>query len=92
MTVVPPSDHLFVIFIFDDAVFSHGRFGSVSVNVVDAIINVIVIIVFFFLIFLYFASLKTQAKVFMAAIKRRFKRDLSLVKQPLRCFGMVKTI
>lgn len=49
MTVVPPSDHLFVIFIFDDAVFSHGRSGSVSGNVVDAIINVIVIIVFFFL-------------------------------------------
>ena len=48
MTVVPPSDHLFVIFIFD-AVFSHGRSGSVSGNVVDAIINVIVIIVFFFL-------------------------------------------
>ena len=46
--VVPPSDHLFVIFIFD-AVFSHGRSGSVSGNVVDAIINVIVIIVFFFL-------------------------------------------
>ena len=36
MTVVPPSDHLFVIFIFD-AVFSHGRSGSVSGNVVDAI-------------------------------------------------------
>ena len=49
MTVVPPSNHLFVIFIFDDAVFSHGRSGSVSGNVVDAIINVIVIIVFFFL-------------------------------------------
>ena len=49
MTVVPPSDHLFVIFIFDDAVFSHGRSGSVSGNVVDVIINVIVIIVFFFL-------------------------------------------
>ena len=49
MTVVPPSDHLFVIFIFDDAVFSHGRSGSISGNVVDAIINVIVIIVFFFL-------------------------------------------
>lgn len=49
MTVVPPSDHLFVIFIFDDAVFSHGRSGSVSGNVVDAIINIIVIIVFFFL-------------------------------------------
>ena len=49
MTVVPPSDHLFVLFIFDDAVFSHGRSGSVSGNVVDAIINVIVIIVFFFL-------------------------------------------
>lgn len=49
MTVVPPSDHLFVIFIFDDAVFSYGRSGSVSGNVVDAIINVIVIIVFFFL-------------------------------------------
>ena len=49
MTIVPPSDHLFVIFIFDDAVFSHGRSGSVSGNVVDAIINVIVIIVFFFL-------------------------------------------
>ena len=49
MTVVPSSDHLFVIFIFDDAVFSHGRSGSVSGNVVDAIINVIVIIVFFFL-------------------------------------------
>lgn len=48
MMVVPPSDHLFVIFIFD-AVFSHGRSGSVSGNVVDAIINVIVIIVFFFL-------------------------------------------
>lgn len=48
MTVVPPSDHLFVIFIFD-AVFSHGRSGSMSGNVVDAIINVIVIIVFFFL-------------------------------------------
>ena len=48
MTVVPPSDHLFVIFIFD-AVFSHGRSRSVSGNVVDAIINVIVIIVFFFL-------------------------------------------
>ena len=179
--VVPPSDHLFVIFIFDDAVFSHGRSGSVSGNVVDAIINVIVIIVFFFLfgvdikaaykfiieflfkitkifellfrkkikdlihsslsefftgnkrkvlhfiflypkllhkqgsgygdsisnlcqkyvkskqnrkrscfcrfyrsrgilIFLYFASLKTQARVFLAAIKRRFKRDLSLIK------------
>ena len=188
--VVPPSDHLFVIFIFD-AVFSHGRSGSVSGNVVDAIINVIVIIVFFFLfgvdikaaykffietlfeiietlkflfcekikdlihsslsefftgnkrkvfhfiflypkllhkqgseygdsisnlcqkyvkskqnrkrfcfcyfykmifpfafliksffflIFLYFASLKTQARMFLAAIKRRFKRDLSLIK------------
>ena len=49
MTVVPPSNHLFVIFIFDDAVFSHGRSGSVSGNVVDVIINVIVIIVFFFL-------------------------------------------
>ena len=49
MTVVPPSDHLFVIFIFDDAVFSHGRSGSVSGNVVDAIINIIVTIVFFFL-------------------------------------------
>ena len=49
MTVVPPSDHLFVIFIFDDAVFSHGRSGSVSGNVIDAIINIIVIIVFFFL-------------------------------------------
>ena len=49
MTVVPPSNHLFVIFIFDDVVFSHGRSGSVSGNVVDAIINVIVIIVFFFL-------------------------------------------
>lgn len=49
MTVVPPSDHLFVIFIFDDAVFGHGRSGSVSGNVIDAIINVIVIIVFFFL-------------------------------------------
>ena len=48
MTVVPPSDHLFVIFIFD-AVFSHGRSRSVSGNVVDAIINVIVVIVFFFL-------------------------------------------
>ena len=36
MTVVPPSNHLFVIFIFDDAVFSHGRSGSVSGNVVDA--------------------------------------------------------
>ena len=180
MTVVPPSDHLFVIFIFDDAVFSHGRSGSVSGNVIDAIINIIVIIVFFFLfgvdikavykfiieslfkimkmfellfrkkikdlihpslselfignksssfyffwyqkllhkqgsgygdsisnlcqkyvkskqnrkrscfcrfyrsrgilIFLYFASLKTQARVFLAAIKRRFKRDLSLIK------------
>ena len=180
MTVVPSSDHLFVIFIFDDAVFSHGRSGSVSGNVVDAIINIIVIIVFFFLfgvdikavykffietlfeiikilkflfrkkikdlihpslselfignksssfyffwyqkllhkqgggygdsisnlcqkyvkskqnrkrscfcrfyrsrgilIFLYFASLKTQARVFLAAIKRRFKRDLSLMK------------
>ena len=32
-----------------DAVFSYGRSGSVSGNVVDAIINVIVIIVFFFL-------------------------------------------
>ena len=181
MTVVLPSDHLFVIFIFDDAVFSHGRSGSVSGNVIDAIINIIVIIVFFFLfsvdikavykfiieslfkimkmfellfrkkiknlihpslseffignkrivlhfffwyqkllhkqgggygdsisnlcqkyvkskqnrkrscfcrfyrsrgilIFLYFASLKTQARVFLAAIKRRFKRDLSLMK------------
>ena len=49
MTVVPPSDHLFVIFIFDDAVFSHGRSGSVSGNVIDAIINIIVTIVFFFL-------------------------------------------
>ena len=49
MTVVPSSDHLFVIFIFDDAVFSHGRSGSVSGNVIDAIINIIVIIVFFFL-------------------------------------------
>lgn len=49
MTVVLPSDHLFVIFIFDDAVFSHGRSGSVSGNVIDAIINIIVIIVFFFL-------------------------------------------
>ena len=48
MTVVPSSDHLFVIFIFD-AVFSHGRSGSVSGNVIDAIINIIVIIVFFFL-------------------------------------------
>ena len=49
MTVVPPSDHLFVIFIFDDAIFSHGRSGSVSGNVIDAIINIIVVIVFFFL-------------------------------------------
>ena len=182
MTVVPPSDHLFVIFIFDDAVFSHGRSGSVSGNVIDAIINIIVVIVFFFLfsvdikdvykfiieslfkitkmfellfrkkiknlihpclseffignkrkvlhfiffwyqkllqkqgsgygdsisnlcrkyvkskqnrkrscfcrfyrsrgilIFLYFASLKTQARMFLAVIKRRFKRDLSLIK------------
>ena len=49
MTVVPPFDHLFVIFIFDDAVFSHVRSGSVFGNVVDAIINIIVVIVFFFL-------------------------------------------
>ena len=49
MTVVPSSDHLFVIFIFDDVVFSHGRSGSVSGNVIEAIINIIVIIVFFFL-------------------------------------------
>ena len=48
MTVVSPSDHLFVIFIFD-AFFSHGMSGRVSGNVVEAIINVIVIIVFFFL-------------------------------------------
>ena len=59
--VVPPSDHLFVIFIFD-AVFSHGRSGSVSGNVVDAIINVIVIIVFFFL---FVVDIKAVYKFFI---------------------------
>lgn len=64
MTVVPPSDHLFVIFIFD-AVFSHGRSGSVSGNVVDAIINVIVIIVFFFL---FGVDIKAAYKFFIETL------------------------
>ena len=62
--VVPPSDHLFVIFIFD-AVFSHGRSGSVSGNVVDAIINVIVIIVFFFL---FSVDIKAVYKFFIETL------------------------
>ena len=62
--VVPPSDHLFVIFIFD-AVFSHGRSGSVSGNVVDAIINVIVIIVFFFL---FGVDIKAAYKFFIETL------------------------
>ena len=64
MMVVPPSDHLFVIFIFD-AVFSHGRSGSVSGNVVDAIINVIVIIVFFFL---FSVDIKAVYKFFIETL------------------------
>lgn len=65
MTVVPSSDHLFVIFIFDDAVFSHGRSGSVSGNVVDAIINVIVVIVFFFL---FSVDIKAVYKFFIETL------------------------
>ena len=65
MTVVLPSDHLFVIFIFDDAVFSHGRSGSVSGNVVDAIINVIVVIVFFFL---FSVDIKAVYKFFIETL------------------------
>lgn len=30
MSVVPPADHLFVVFVFDDATFSHGRSGSIA--------------------------------------------------------------
>ena len=47
MTVVPPSDHLSVIFVFDDAAFSHRRSGSISCYIIDTFIYIVIIIVFF---------------------------------------------
>lgn len=47
MSVVPPADHLFVVFVFDDATFSHGRSGSIAWYIFDTLFNIVVILIFF---------------------------------------------